>query len=160
MHDKAVADPGFPRGRSANSRRGCFNLLFCKIFAKNWMKMKGFEPRGKGRVSGAPLGSATAKYFLWTTWSDIYLLLATDLVSCRSWMQFSSLLTEDLFCEGKKRPVLVFIVTQEFPALRKERDLLTTLNNFCYDQLWIPVVIILKPKFSHSFNSIYAFIYE
>ena len=46
---------------------GCVNLLFCKIFAKNCMKMKEFRPRRKGRGLGAPLGSATAKYFLWAT---------------------------------------------------------------------------------------------
>ena len=41
----SVADPGFSWG-DANSQSGCPNLLFCKLFAENCMKMKEFGPGG------------------------------------------------------------------------------------------------------------------
>ena len=45
-----VADPGFPRG-GANFRGRCTNLLFCKFFVQNCMKMKEFGPRGGAGAS-------------------------------------------------------------------------------------------------------------
>ena len=56
-HLLAGADPGFSWG-GANPWGACSNLLLCKIFAKNCMKMKEFGPRG-GVPSAPPLGSAT-----------------------------------------------------------------------------------------------------
>ena len=47
---------GFPR-RGRQLSRGCSNLLFCKLFAENFMKMTEFGKQGG--VSLAPLGSAT-----------------------------------------------------------------------------------------------------
>ena len=48
------------RGGGANSRDGCTNLLFSKIFVQNCIKMKKFEPGGGGgRIHGVPLRSAT-----------------------------------------------------------------------------------------------------
>ena len=38
--------------RAAKSQSGCANLLFCKLFAKNCMKMKQFGP--EAHVQGAP----------------------------------------------------------------------------------------------------------
>ena len=42
----------FPE-RGANSQSGCANLLFCKLFAENCMKMKEFGSQD-GRVSLVP----------------------------------------------------------------------------------------------------------
>ena len=57
---QVVADPGFPRGRGANSRCKCTNLLFCKIFAETTWIWKNLD---RGGVSGTS-GSATAcSYF-------------------------------------------------------------------------------------------------
>ena len=36
----------FPGGGGANSQSGCANLLFCKFFAENCMKMKESGPGG------------------------------------------------------------------------------------------------------------------
>ena len=49
-----VADPGFSWGGGGNPKNGCANLLFCKFFAENCMKMKELGPQG-ARVPGAPL---------------------------------------------------------------------------------------------------------
>ena len=37
----------FPK-KGANSQSGCANLLFCKFFAENCMKMKEIGPQGGG----------------------------------------------------------------------------------------------------------------
>ena len=47
VRQTTVAAPRYPRG-SANSWMGSANLLFCKFFSKNCMKLKKFEP---GRAS-------------------------------------------------------------------------------------------------------------
>ena len=57
MQDTA-ADPGFAF-RGANSPSGCGNLLFCKFFAKNCMKMKEFGPR-KGEGGRSVIWSDTS----------------------------------------------------------------------------------------------------
>ena len=44
----------------ANSQSGCANLLFCKFFVENCMRMKEFGPRG-GPRTWRPLGSANVK---------------------------------------------------------------------------------------------------
>ena len=41
MHLTSVADPGFPRGRGANSP-GSTNTRFCHFFKENFMKSKEF----------------------------------------------------------------------------------------------------------------------
>ena len=48
----AVADPGFPGGRGANSKSGCETLLFSQFFPKN---LKEFRPEGSTRIHCAPL---------------------------------------------------------------------------------------------------------
>ena len=40
----SVADPGFLRGRGANSNGGCEKLLFGQLFPENCMKLKEFGP--------------------------------------------------------------------------------------------------------------------
>ena len=49
-----VADPGFPRGLQ--------NLLFCKIFAESYMKIKEFLPR-EGNASLADLLLPVVSFF-------------------------------------------------------------------------------------------------
>ena len=49
-----VADPGF------FTQSGCANLLFCKYFARNCMKIKEFEPQGV-HIPGAPLNPPMSK---------------------------------------------------------------------------------------------------
>ena len=50
----AVVDPGFPRQADTNSSIWAENLLFDKIFAKNYMKMKVIGPRGEPLPSAPP----------------------------------------------------------------------------------------------------------
>ena len=40
------------------SHKGCINLLFVKVLAKNCIKMKEIGPRGDVRPKRPPLGSA------------------------------------------------------------------------------------------------------
>ena len=44
LYGTAVADPGFPGEGGCKLPMGCANLLFCKMFAKNCMKMTEFGP--------------------------------------------------------------------------------------------------------------------
>ena len=46
---ESMADPGFPRGHQHPRR--CANLLFCKFFAENCMKMKEFGLRGRASLA-------------------------------------------------------------------------------------------------------------
>ena len=55
--------------RISNAKSGCYNLLFCKFFADNCMKMKEFGPRG-------PLGSANSFYDNFFSWTVCQLLYA------------------------------------------------------------------------------------
>ena len=49
---QTVRVPGFPRGRH-QLPKGCSNLLFCKFFSENYLKINEFGPRG--RIPGVPL---------------------------------------------------------------------------------------------------------
>ena len=49
-----VTDPGFPRGRGRNSKRGPQHKILPK-FPKNCMKLKNLDPQGGGRPSPPPL---------------------------------------------------------------------------------------------------------
>ena len=54
----SLAYPGFSWVGGANSQSECANLLFCKFFAENYMKMKEFGPGGAR--PWRPNGSANA----------------------------------------------------------------------------------------------------
>ena len=43
--------PGFPRGGGGNSKGRYEKLLFLKIVAEYWMKVKELGPRGEGGAS-------------------------------------------------------------------------------------------------------------
>ena len=53
-----VADPRFACG-GTSSPDGCTNILFCKTFAENCLKMKDFGPRGHASITHTHLGSTT-----------------------------------------------------------------------------------------------------
>ena len=51
---KSVADPGFLTW-VVPTRKGCTNLLFSNVFAKNCMKEKEIGPKVGSRITSAPL---------------------------------------------------------------------------------------------------------
>ena len=92
-----VADPGFPGGEH-QLRRGCANLLFCKIFAENCMTKKEFGP-GEGPRPWRPLGSAGVHVWSLIIYTFIIIFgLLIIVIICRD---FYNLNFFSYFCETK-----------------------------------------------------------
>ena len=56
----AVVDPGFSRGRTPTFKveAPTYSYYLANFFPENYMKVKEIGPRGRARVSGAPIRSA------------------------------------------------------------------------------------------------------
>ena len=93
--------------RNSYSRQGPADLLFCKNFAKNCMKMKEFGPRGRNARPWCPFGSATTWMGDYCTFLSFLSLSMKDSTSS-TWGRADSISSSILFlrigfsCKHKK----------------------------------------------------------
>ena len=83
----SVADQGLFWGGGANSKIGCANILFCKFFAENCMKMKEFGPNRSLGFANARIESFLFFCFrqkvIWKRLLTSMYLLSRYLILCK-----------------------------------------------------------------------------